>query len=481
MLRYICISDLHAGAMTSLLSDHPSKDGAPSSVAVAFAKALGAFLDTAGSKGSDRAQLIVLGDVLDLQFSKREEASRSAAKFLKLLKETGGLADEVLATAGNHDHALWTDARLSLHAKCFADAPDAPTYRDSTDAFQKTDGVESRLLSAVLKEAGFTSCDFRYPNIGIQGPAGTVVLHHGHFIESEYSLMSRVKDGFRGRHRKHLTVDEISSENAGWLDFAWSSFGDAAGIGRDTELLYQKMLTSTGFRSLSAGWSKVIGNTLSSALPMAGNLKLRATLQMISRMALDATIGKFRDSARYSEVEALSDGGVAGLQEYLDGPTASQLAHNPKDPDHPKPLPQNMTFVFGHTHKPFASRIATEAFPTAVNVYNSGGWTLNGPRLDNAEGAAMILVDDQANTLAVRLFNTPENGKIKTAWVQDLSEAAAQESTFAKDVRAWLKATEKEWENLSAEATTAYQRRQRILLALTKGDPSSELRLEAAE
>lgn len=481
MLRYICISDLHAGAMTSLLSDHPAKDGAPSAVVEAFASALGAFLEKAGSSGDQKAQLILLGDVLDLQFSKREEASRSAAKFLKLLKATGGLADEVLATAGNHDHALWTDARLALHAKSFAHAPEEPTYRDATDAFEKTEGVDSRLLNAVLAEAGFTSCDFRYPNIGIKGPAGTVILHHGHFIESEYSLMSRVKDSFRGRKRRHLTVDEISAENAGWLDFAWSSFGDAVGIGRETELLYQKMLTSTGFRGLSARWAKTIANALSAMLPMPGNLKLRGTLRMISRMGLDATIGKFRDSARYSEVEALSDSGVAGLQEYLNGPTAHQLLPEPADKDASDPLPENMTFVFGHTHKPFSARIAAEEFPKAVNVYNSGGWTLNGPRLDNAEGAAMILIDDQANTLAVRLFNTPRNGEIPVAFVEDLSESEGKPSQFATDVRNWLKATEKEWATVSEEARKAYETRQRMLLTLTNGDTETEFRQEAAE
>ena len=45
-----------------------------------------------------------------------------------------------------------------------------------------------------------------------------------------------------------------------------------------------------------------------------------------------------------------------------------------------------------------------------VRVFNSGGWMLDEPRLDTVQGASMVLIDEDLNVAAVRLFDCPMNG-----------------------------------------------------------------------
>ena len=484
MLKYICLSDLHAGALTSLLTDlRRPKDGGRlsassekvSETTLAFKTALAAFLGRAVGTSPTLPQLILLGDVLDLQFSRRKDATGAALGFLRGLGESGLLSKDVIATAGNHDHALWTEARLSLEAEAFTRDPDDPDYRSSTGAFPDTPAARSRLLEHVLKEAGFGSCEMRYPNLGFQNDERMVFLHHGHFVESEYRLMTRMQSVLSGHHDREVTADLLAAENAGWIDFAWSSFGDAAGLGRGVETLYQYMLTTTGFRRLSAQWSEAAAGVLSDILPMSGTLSVQDMLRTLTRVGFDVTLGAFPDTERYAEVDTMTRHGMEELSWYLEEPVARQILGAGRE------LPEDLTFVFGHTHKPFTERVAARGFAKPVKVYNTGGWTLNGPRLDNAEGAAMVLIDDALNTASVRLFSTPRNGEMAPVRVEMLSEGGAGAAGFKAEIEGWLEDTEEVWRRLSDVVREAYEVRQEFLLQLTAEELDHRIGARAAE
>lgn len=485
MLKYVCLSDLHAGALTSLLTDLSRPKGGGrlavaatrnSETTTAFKAAISAFLDRAVESDVPPPQLILLGDVLDLQFSKRSDATGNALGFLTALAETSRFSDRVIATAGNHDHALWTDARHGLEAETFAATPRTPEYLSATSAFEPTPWARPRLLDALLREAGFAGCDFRYPNLGFYDKDRLVFLHHGHFIENEYRLMSSLKDRLSGRHRENISADALAAENAGWIDFAWSTFGDAAGLGRGAERLYQNFLTTTGFRRITRQWAHAAADCLSDMLPMSGNLSMRETLDVASQVGFDVTLGRFRDTERYAEVDALTGGGVEGLRFYLEGPSLGQMRKELNEL-----VPEDVTFVFGHTHKPFSERIVADGFARPVKVYNTGGWTLNGPRLDNAEGTAMVLIDDKLNVASVRLFNTPRNGKVTMAHVEMLSDGAPGEEAFRSEIEDWLEQTRDVWTRLATVVGEAYERRQEFLLQLTAEELESEFGVRAAE
>ncbi len=481
MLKYICISDLHAGALTSLLTDRsrPFAKFDPNKISPitrAFASALGPFVEQARKGGHDAPQLILLGDTLELQFATRAEATSNALGFLKALSPH--VSPNVIATAGNHDHALWTDARLALHATAFEANPKDTEYREATPAFKEDLGAESRLLNALLRKSGFGKCDLRYPNIGFSNEKRAVLLHHGHFSEDPYWLMTHMISWLNNNPNRPLSVETLAAENAGWLDFAWSAVGDAAGLGRISEHIYQSILTTTGFRHLSKDWAAKIADALGEILPMSGNLTARELIHAITRTGLDMTLGEFRDSERYAQVDKLSTSGLEQLQAYLDGPCHAQL-HDELNGN----VPDDLTFVLGHTHKPYAQRLRAKNYANAVKVYNTGGWTLNGPRLDNAEGAAMVLIDDQLNTASVRLFSTPKNGISNPAHVEMMRDGPEADA-FGKDINRWLRNSNKKdkvWDTLAEVAKGAYERRQKYLLALTTADLQNHISAEAAE
>lgn len=481
MLKYICLSDMHAGALTSLLSVLPGeeeKGHATSPMTRAFQSAFEGLLDEAQAEKTP-PQLILLGDSLDLQFSKREEAFPSALGFLQALNAKQMLDPKVIATAGNHDHSLWSDARLSLHAKQVRLTANSahngakPAYRASTPAFEEDKDARSQLLEALLEGAGFEACDFRYPNIAFGDTDRMIFLHHGHFAEGLYRGMSAVMDALKGVKRKNLDVDTLAAENAGWIDFAWASIGDAAGVGRTAEYFYQNFLTTTGYRRISKQWAQTAAEALSELLPLSGNRAMQDTIHTACKVALDVSIGEFRDTERYAIVDALSSEGVHGLRWYLEGPVAGQILQE-KDT-----IAADTTFIFGHTHKPFADRLSAKGYPGAPKVYNTGGWVLNGPRLDNAEGAAMVLIDDHLNVASLRLFQTPQNGIVPLAHVEMLSDGPEAEA-FRHEIEGWLAAKEDTWTHLARTAKSAYETRQALLLKLT-GDALDGQHREAAE
>ncbi|MEL6683575.1 MAG: hypothetical protein AAFQ09_13200 [Pseudomonadota bacterium] len=444
-----------------------------SPVTEAFAGALNAML----AQQSDTPQLVMMGDLLDLQFSDRATATQSALSFLTALNAEGRFADTMIATPGNHDHSLWTDARLSLQHVDQLNPGDEIVYRKATAAFTPEPDAESRLLSKIAERAGFQSVDLRYPNIAFGDQDRAVVVHHGHFVEPPYKLISDLYDAAIERPRAFLTVEELAGENSGWLDFFWATLGETE-MGDEFYTFYQNLLTVAGFRTLSAKWSAKIADKLSEKLPLSGNLTLHEFLQQATRVGIDAGMGPFLDSERMAVVETLTTEGWKGVKWYLDGAVRSQVAAELWPPQSHPTLDadanrvEDLTFIFGHTHKPFADRVASAASPNPVKVYNTGGWTLNGPRFDTAAGAAMVLIDDRLNAVLVRILGTPQNGEIPRAYVEHLGGVSDGANTFQIEVARWLEDTADAWTHLARVSEEAYAVRQAYLLDLTNPDRS---------
>ena len=93
----------------------------------------------------------------------------------------------------------------------------------------------------------------------------------------------------------------------------------------------------------------------------------------------------------------LSPHAEEGLLTYLSGAVATQSA---AEIGHP----EEVTFVFGHTHKPFIETRTTTAFPTPVQVVNTGGWVVDTPQRNPLKGASLILIDDALNVASLRCY-----------------------------------------------------------------------------
>ena len=402
-IRWMCISDLHLGALNSVLTNVTS-DGehvdrsSPSPVLAALCRCLKSLRD-----GSDRPpQLVVLGDLFELALTAPEDAAATFSQFIGALSPGGtdSAIDPLLRfIPGNHDHHLWSRASDDRYVRQLGEDPTAmPTARDrhatslvpsniqvpARDRFVETLANRGVRTNAITVEQS-------YPNLGLVDATGgrAVVLSHGHYIEPLYRMMSLLAKAFGTPRTGPTEAWQIEADNGGWIDFFWSSMGNSGDIMEITRSLYESL------QSHEAVHAEI--KAIERAIKMAGSSRARADVEAHAAAALlEAGVGTMLRERHHSG-SVLSAEAEKGLITYLAGPVAGQVRDEIGGPS-------EMTFVFGHTHKPFIAERTVDAFEAPVRVVNTGGWVVDTPHLDPVKGAAIILVDDELNVVSLRCY-----------------------------------------------------------------------------
>ncbi len=123
-IRWVCISDLHLGALNSLLTN-VSSDGercdntCPSPVLTALCECLHALR----APGQDPPELVVLGDLFELALTAPEDAAGAFSQFIEGLrpgKPDAAVAPGFRFVPGNHDHHLWSRASDDRYLRVLA-------------------------------------------------------------------------------------------------------------------------------------------------------------------------------------------------------------------------------------------------------------------------------------------------------------------------------------------------------------------------
>ena len=96
----------------------------------------------------------------------------------------------------------------------------------------------------------------------------------------------------------------------------------------------------------------------------------------------------------------MSETAKKGLWAYLNGPLQEQIMTELKGN-----MPADLTFVFGHTHKPFQEEMNFQGYRDRVNVYNTGGWVVETVDPQPLHGGAAVLIDENLNAAALRMYN----------------------------------------------------------------------------
>ncbi len=112
-------------------------------------------------------------------------------------------------------------------------------------------------------------------------------------------------------------------------------------------------------------------------------------------MLLSAAKASLRRERHVPEV--LSQNADTGLTAYLSGAVSTQVTEEVGKPD-------EVRFVFGHTHKPFLHYRQAQGLPGAVPVINTGGWVVDTPQAEPNKGAAVVLIDEDLNVATLRCF-----------------------------------------------------------------------------
>ncbi len=455
-LVYVCLSDLHAGADNSLLSASTSSPSAPSAVA-AFGAALNGLLQQhhahhfGANPAADQApELLFLGDTLDMSFSGLDQAAQTYQDFLKVVVDPNLVSPQTRFIPGNHDQSLWTATRAATAARNIA-LDQHPLLPPAT-AGDPAAALDDPLLSAIHARAGLGPVKTSYPNLILSKEGRCVVLHHGHFCEPIYRAVSHLLDTLEGLDLHSSTVARLSDENAAWIEFGWSAFGGSTpALNRELQELYATVYVSSRANEVRRRIGGLLRDLVAARLPHVGAAMAQSIDRAIAT-SVDLALGSYTDQARSSVLSAVSEADIAELKWYLSGPVRRQLIDELGD------IPQDLTFIHGHTHRPYCAKLTPGGGLPVTGLCNTGGWYLDSPMMNARQGVALVLIDDALNTLWVPCFSTPLNGSAMSQDIRLVTPETLDGKDFRDQICGWIETQADLWITLRETASRAYVR-----------------------
>jgi UDP-2,3-diacylglucosamine pyrophosphatase LpxH len=413
-VRYVCLSDLHFGAESSILTRlHPKK------LEVDHTKrspALDGLLDcleyvTDRNESSQKPTLILAGDIFELALARDNDAAMVFEAFVKRALGPDGIFDRtVLYIPGNHDHHLWEGARERQYAQYVRNRsgrlePPWHTTRmrpATPDPPVESDFVGSLIDRAFGEKSGIT-VRVVYPNLALDAPTPNrhVFIHHGQFVEAMYTIMSTAQDMIFPNQLPPPWTDtpvwDWEAENFAWIDFFWSTLGRSGEVGRDVGVVYASLQSLDALRPLNRN----LARGLAGRMPPR---RLRGMYAWALARGLDVIAKKGHRMERGRRDVVLSPEAQKGLQRYLESPLLHQIKREYKEYKERERVPGDVTFVFGHTHKPFEAVRQFAGYERPVCLYNTGGWVVDSTEPRPLHGGAAVVFDEDLNSASLRFF-----------------------------------------------------------------------------
>jgi len=435
-IKAICVSDLHLGSETSVLTAIDPKSLGPdinkvSPVLESFVECLKVILRS--HEGIEKPRLVLAGDVLEFALTTDNVAATVFTQFAKLLFDKPGLPIDpsLIYVPGNHDHHLWETARESQYVsylnepKTSIPLTNIPWHAThlfawGADKTVANRDVDSCLLTTLLKLVN-PGTDAHvlamYPDFGVlsaNDKSRCAIVHHGHFTESIYYLMTELgKVVFPSRNHPDEIWD-IETENYAWIDFLWGTLGRSGEIGKDVGTVYNMLKSDEATRRL-------IRNIAESILQrLKRPRRTRWYEGPISRYVLNLLMKRVSGLERSVPDEDLSADSRKLLNQYIAQYVRGQLKRECKNG-----LPGQLTFVFGHTHKPYEDVYRIDGVERPVNIYNTGGWIVDTTEPVPKQGAAIVVIDEDGYAASIRMYNqsaNPSSYRVRVAKAGEDSE-----------------------------------------------------------
>ncbi|WP_077001058.1 hypothetical protein, partial [Variovorax sp. KK3] len=448
----------------------------PSETQIAFGRALSALL---GAMEGPPPTLILLGDVLDMGLSPMGDVAAAFRAFVQTVMQDDGrplFAPRVLYVPGNHDHHLWRIAQDQHYLDALAQGRIGDDLIEHTALFEPAleEPGASRIASSMLTQlmrgcAGLADArvEIAYPNLGLLDPARRrcVVLHHGHYIDPMYRVMTilnaQAPGRSAGRNPARVTVSDLESQNGAWVDFMWSDLGSSGVTGAGAGKLYEVMRDAAASHDFTQRLAALLVSKLDSSLGMSGSLDVfqGVTLRQLVLGALDATLGRGAESQRDGYAQVMSTDDTADLRWFLSGPVKLELEQAGLDAS-----ALELSFVFGHSHKPFEDELPVAGFDRPVGVFNTGGWVMDQPTMASAQGASAMFIGEALDIAALRLFNDPVNGSITPVHARGVGGFRDRDNPMLAALSAAVERTRPAWDAFSRNAQQATESRATLLL-----------------
>lgn len=468
-IRYVCLSDMHLGEEDSLLTNLNTASTEvdpfqPSPVMFQLVECMKALLKVQATKPT----LILNGDIFEMALTTDNVAAMVFERFIELVMPKGGqLFDRIVYIPGNHDHHLWESARetqyVNFISKIKPGSPlDIPWHTTNIFTGMDKDPIPlyfpTRIVQRYPHLKNFIIAA-AYPNFGFLSEDGKrcVVFSHGHFIEFLYLLMSNVIGMIFPDQKIPEYVWNVEALNFAWIDFFWSTMGRSGDAGKNIEIIYEKMQDKEQFKKLLYNLADGLAGKYD--LPGWGDKMESAILKVVFHAAVDAAIGTERTRGDC----LLSPDAEKGLWWYMNVPLRHQIDNECKE--RKRKVPTDITFVFGHTHKPFQEDMNFKEYPGWVNVYNTGGWVVETVEPQPLQGGAMVLVDENLNAVSIRLYNEASAPEEYTVRVEEATHGTEERNPFFKRMRKLVDPGMDPWKSFSDTVARAVRVREQNLRA----------------
>ena len=468
-VRYICLSDMHCGAVTSLFTnlqvasteiDAMKPSPVLEQLVVCLRKIISLNTDT-----EVKPTLILNGDILELALCEDNYAAMTFERFIDLTLSDGDeMFDRIIYNPGNHDHHLWETARetqyveyLTSPAAQWGKNYDSPWHASNIFKFPKP--LTSYFLSNLIRRRPNLKnmiVETAYPNFGILSPDSqkAVIFSHGHLTEDMYMLMSKLKTMiFRDKKIPEIIWD-IEKENFAWIDFFWSALGRSGDVGKGVDCIYEKLEDEKQVKVLLDNLSKSLAEEFD-MLPFGNTIEAKA-FDCIMNTVLKAVTGLERKNLD----GVLSGESEKALWRYMEIPLLNQI-RNELGGD----VPSKVTFVFGHTHKPFEEDMNFKGYSEWVDVYNSGGWVVDSVNRQPLHGGAVILIDEDLNAASLRMYNECDNPADYKVWLSEAAHPGDPPGALFSRLAPCVKANQAPWKDFSNSVARAVNVRAQDLRA----------------
>ena len=162
-------------------------------------------------------------------------------------------------------------------------------------------------------------------------------------------------------------------------------------VGEKVESIYEKLQVAESFKDLIGRIAKALSKIYD--IPWIPGDFLE---EKVLRKVLSLLLRKAKQERGYSK-KALSKDAEKCLKAYISGPLLRQFREEAED----DPDQYDITFIFGHTHKPFSDFIKAGK---RIKVYNTGGWTVDTIYPNPLYGGSVIFIDEGLNVISFNMF-----------------------------------------------------------------------------
>lgn len=445
-IRYVVISDMHLGAENSILTNlagetYETDTSKPSPVMAKMIECLRDIITK--NEGAVKPTLVLNGDLMELALTTTNDAAMAFKRFIELIMPANGemiFDNEIFYLAGNHDHNLWERSRNYYYIQYLKGLAPGEPIKDEihcTRMFNPETVSENLLVTLIHQYTHLqdVTVSALYPARAVinDDRQKCVIFCHGHYVESMYSLMTSLRSRIFPDRQEPQSYQELEQENYAWVDFFWSTLGRSGSVGKDINLIYDKMQDPAEVRLM-------IHNIAASFSEKNKSILLRWIEKEMMQEILGLTVGRLAASERNEPDVVLTPDATKGLALFMEKFVLNELK---KELD--GHVPANISFVFGHTHKPFQKLMQLGSYPYPVKIYNSGGWVVDTMHQQSLHGGSVILIDEHSDVVALQMY---KEGKFNVT-VEELNNVNEKSCDFYFRINQLIDMQREPWSGFS--------------------------------